>query len=176
MISDPSAMLNAQAVVQRLPQTAPNDEFDQELVRQVHPPEWVNPDPAARYNRVVIGAGTAGLVAAAGAAGMGAKVALIERDLLGGDCLNVGCVPSKALIAAGRAAAAVRAAGRFGIHLGDEIEGDFASVMRRMRHRGRSDRLRVGANVRPSGLRRVPRRSLQRRAAARRPRSWGGRA
>ena len=49
-----------------------------------------------RYNLVVIGAGTAGLVCAAGAAGLGARVALIERHLMGGDCLNVGCVPSKA--------------------------------------------------------------------------------
>ncbi len=147
MISDPSATSNAQAVVQRLPQTAPNDEFNQELVRQVHPPEWVNPDPAARYNLVVIGAGTAGLVAAAGAAGMGAKVALIERDLMGGDCLNVGCVPSKALIAAGRAAAAVQASGRFGVRGGNEVEVDFASVMRRMRQ------LRAGISSHDSAAR-----------------------
>jgi heterodisulfide reductase subunit A-like polyferredoxin len=48
-----------------------------------------------RYNLVVIGAGTAGLVTAAGAAGLGARVALVESNLMGGDCLNV-CVPSKA--------------------------------------------------------------------------------
>jgi len=52
----------------------------------------------------VIGAGTAGLLTAAGAAGLGAKVALIERGLMGGDCLNVGCVPSKGVISAARAA------------------------------------------------------------------------
>lgn len=53
---------------------------------------------------MVMGAGTGGLVSAAGAAGVGGKVALIERDLMGGDCLNVGCVPSKALISAARVA------------------------------------------------------------------------
>jgi hypothetical protein len=83
----------------------PKDEHNGRLVANVHPPDWVNPEPAPRYNIVVIGAGTAGLVTAAGAAGLGAKVALIERELLGGDCLNVGCVPSKALIRAARAAA-----------------------------------------------------------------------
>jgi glycine/D-amino acid oxidase-like deaminating enzyme len=81
----------------------PWDEYNQALVANTHPPAWVNPEPSGRYNLVVIGAGTAGLVAAAGAAGLGARVALVERDLMGGDCLNVGCVPSKALIRAARA-------------------------------------------------------------------------
>lgn len=52
---------------------------------------------------MVIGAGASGLVSAAGAAGVGARVAIIERELMGGDCLNVGCVPSKALIRCARA-------------------------------------------------------------------------
>jgi pyruvate/2-oxoglutarate dehydrogenase complex dihydrolipoamide dehydrogenase (E3) component len=86
---------------------APWDEHDQALVASVHPPDWSNPTAAARYDLVVIGAGTAGLVAAAGAAGLGARVALVERDRMGGDCLNVGCVPSKALIRAARAWATV---------------------------------------------------------------------
>jgi len=71
----------------------PADAYNRILVANVHPSDWVNPTPSGRYNLVVIGAGTAGLVAAAGAAALGAKVALIERHLLGGDCLNVGCVP-----------------------------------------------------------------------------------
>jgi pyruvate/2-oxoglutarate dehydrogenase complex dihydrolipoamide dehydrogenase (E3) component len=54
------------------------------------------------YNVIVIGAGTAGLVTAAGTAGLGGRVALIERNLMGGDCLNFGCVPSKALISSAR--------------------------------------------------------------------------
>ena len=64
-----------------------------------------------KYNLVVIGGGTAGLICASGAAGLGGKVALIERHALGGDCLNVGCVPSKTLIRAARAAHEVRTAG-----------------------------------------------------------------
>lgn len=78
------------------------DNVDQDLIAHVHPPDWTNPDPAARYNLVVIGGGTAGLVSAAGAAGLGARVALVERHLLGGDCLNTGCVPSKTLISSAR--------------------------------------------------------------------------
>src|SRR5207247_7511551 len=81
----------------------PADAHNARLVSNVHPPEWRNPTPAPCYNLVVIGAGTAGLVTAAGAAGLGAKVALVEKGLLGGDCLNVGCVPSKAIIRCSRA-------------------------------------------------------------------------
>src|SRR6202049_3206267 len=92
---------------------APLDEHDARLLANVRPQHWINPEPAARYNLVVIGAGTAGLVTAAGAAGLGAKVALVERAFLGGDCLNVGCVPSKALIRAARAYADVRDAGAY---------------------------------------------------------------
>src|SRR5207253_3585064 len=95
----------------------PRDSHNERLQANVHPPDWVNPEPAERYNLVVIGAGTAGLVTAAGAAILGARVALVERDLMGGDCLNFGCVPSKALIRSARAAAAVRDAGRFGVEV-----------------------------------------------------------
>src|SRR5438094_470741 len=84
-----------------VPTLVPADEHNRTLLHNVHPPDWRNPEPAPRYNLVVIGAGTAGLVTAAGAAGLGARVALIERYLLGGDCLNVGCVPSKCVIGAG---------------------------------------------------------------------------
>src|SRR6201984_104607 len=82
----------------------PADAHNARLVSYVHPPDSPNPTPASCYNLVVIGAGTAGLVTAAGAAGLGAKVALVEKSLLGGDCLNVGCVPSKAIIRSSRAA------------------------------------------------------------------------
>src|SRR5438034_6040667 len=95
-------------------QVLPADVYNHTLLANVRPPDWVNPEPAPRYNLVVIGAGTAGLVTAAGAAGLGSKVALIEREFLGGDCLNVGCVPSKALIRAARAAAQGRDAAQFG--------------------------------------------------------------
>lgn len=125
----------------------PCDEHNARLEANVHPPDWANPTPSGRYNLVVIGAGTAGLVTAAGAAGLGAKVALVERNLMGGDCLNVGCVPSKAIISAARAAAGVRGAGDFGVHVPDDVEVDFAAVMERMR------RLRAGISPHDSATR-----------------------
>ncbi len=112
---------------------APWDRPNQLLAANVHPPDWVNPTPAGRYNLVVIGAGTAGLVTAAGAAGLGAKVALIERHLMGGDCLNVGCVPSKSLIRSARAAKDARDNARFGIKLNRSVDVDFPGVMNRLR-------------------------------------------
>jgi pyruvate/2-oxoglutarate dehydrogenase complex dihydrolipoamide dehydrogenase (E3) component len=116
------------------PIVSPWDKHNQELAANVHPPDWVNPEPPSRYDLVAIGAGTTGLVAAAGAAGLGARVALIERHLMGGDCLNVGCVPSKTLIRSARAAAECRDARRFGIHLANEaIAVDFAAIMERVR-------------------------------------------
>jgi len=111
----------------------PHDEHNQRLESNVHPPDWTNPTPDGRYHLVVIGAGTAGLVTAAGAAGLGAKVALIERSLMGGDCLNVGCVPSKALLAAGHAAAAVRDANEVGVNVAGGYTVDFPAIMQRMR-------------------------------------------
>jgi len=76
----------------------PLDKFNQDWMQLVAPEDYTNPKPKEKYDLVVIGAGTAGLVTAAAAAGLGADVALIERHRMGGDCLNVGCVPSKALI------------------------------------------------------------------------------
>lgn len=75
----------------------------------------------------VIGAGSGGLSVAAGAVQMGARVVLVEAGEMGGDCLNAGCVPSKALLAAGKAAQAMRTAGAFGIRP-VEPEIDFAAV------------------------------------------------
>lgn len=111
----------------------PNDEHNQQLVANVHPLDWVNPQPTGRYNIVVIGAGTAGLITAVIAASLGAKVALIEKHLMGGDCLNVGCVPSKGLIRAARAWADLRHASEFGLHIPAGVKYDFGAVMARMR-------------------------------------------
>ena len=110
----------------------PVDAHDRRLLANVHPPGWENPRPRARYDLVVLGGGTAGLVSAAGAAGLGARVALVERHLLGGDCLTVGCVPSKGVIAAARVWHQVFAGAAFGApgHVGS---GDFARAMERMR-------------------------------------------
>ena len=111
----------------------PYSPCNQALESQVHPLDWVNPSPTGRYNLVVIGAGTAGLVTAAGAAGLGAKVALIERSLMGGDCLNVGCVPSKGIISAARIAATVRHAREYGVEVPNDVRVNFAEAMERMR-------------------------------------------
>ncbi|MDE2489759.1 MAG: mercuric reductase [Elusimicrobia bacterium] len=111
---------------------APLDEHNLKLIDNVRPGNWVNPEPESRYNLVVVGGGTAGLVTAIGAAGLGAKVALVERRHMGGDCLNVGCVPSKALIGASRAAARTRRAGEFGVRA-ENVSVDFGRVMERLR-------------------------------------------
>lgn len=86
----------------------------------------------ARYDLLVVGGGTAGLVAAAGGASLGARVALVERDKLGGECLNYGCVPTKALIRSAKVASLMRRAPEFGIG-SVPVEVDFPAVMRRMR-------------------------------------------
>ena len=110
----------------------PWDDHNQRLAAQVHPADWTNPVPRGRYHLLVVGGGPAGLGAAAGAAGLGARVALIERHLLGGDCLNVGCVPSKALLASAKAAAHARHAAKLGVHT-STVSVDFPAVMARMR-------------------------------------------
>ncbi len=115
------------------PQLQPLDEHNRRLADNVHPAEWKNPEPTQPYHLVVIGAGTAGLVTAAGAAGLGARVALIERELMGGDCLNVGCVPSKGLIGPARVAATVHEARAFGVNVPGDTSVEFGDVMERMR-------------------------------------------
>lgn len=104
------------------------DEFNQIWRAHVHPSDWVNPKANRPYHLVVIGAGTAGLVTAAAAAGLGARVALIERELMGGDCLNVGCVPSKAIISAARVAANLKKAGSFGLRIPKDRPFDFEAA------------------------------------------------
>ena len=116
-----------------LHEVLPLDSHNKTLMDNVHPSNWVNPEPDGRYNLVVVGAGTAGLITAAGAAGLGAKVALIERHLMGGDCLNVGCVPSKGVIRPSRALYDTRNSGEFGVLGGEKIDFDFGVAMERMR-------------------------------------------
>src|SRR5439155_9260833 len=116
------------------PLVLPYDQHNRVLLSHEHPRGRANPVPRGRYNLVVLGGGTAGLVTAAGGAGLGAKVALVERRLLGGDCLNVGCVPSKAVLRSARAIGEVRRAPALGIPIGS-IESDFAAIMGRMRDR-----------------------------------------
>src|SRR5688572_27872117 len=114
----------------RLAEDDANDTLDS-LVR---PSEWENPQPQRTYDFVVIGGGTAGLVCAVGAAGLGARVALVERARLGGDCLNTGYVPSKAILRTARAIGELRRADALGVRV-TGVDIDFPAVMRRMRDR-----------------------------------------
>ena len=107
----------------------PVDEWNKQLVANVHPSTWQNPVPDGRYNLVVVGAGTGGLITALIASSLGAKVALIERHLMGGDCLNVGCVPSKAVIRGAAIVHEAREAARFGMPASDSDLGDFGEVL-----------------------------------------------
>jgi len=108
------------------------DRYRRALIDAAHPSGWRNPIPPDKYNLVVIGAGPGGLTAAREAAALGAKVALIERTLLGGGRLNVGCVPSKALIRTARLYAEMRDAENVGGQVPGSIGIDFRTVMQRM--------------------------------------------
>jgi pyruvate/2-oxoglutarate dehydrogenase complex dihydrolipoamide dehydrogenase (E3) component len=114
----------------------PLDEYNAELLNQVHPRVYDKHDekPHEIYDLIAIGAGAGGLVSSKQAARRGAKSAMISEHLAGGDCLNVGCVPSKALIRSARAISAVKRAAEFGIVLPEgEIKIDFGVIMKRLR-------------------------------------------
>src|SRR5579863_3583325 len=99
----------------------------------LHPRPWQNPQPADKYHLVVLGGGYAGILTAIEAARAGAKVALVERDRLGGVCLNAGCISSKAMIRTSRLHADMRYARNYGGQTPGCIQVDFAAVMERMR-------------------------------------------
>ncbi len=111
----------------------PDDAYNRELISRVHPSDYENPDPDPMYNLLVVGLGTAGLVASVGAASMGARVAMVENYLIGGDCLNFGCVPSKAVIRSSRVMGELRRTADYGIEIHGKGEADFPRVMERMR-------------------------------------------
>ncbi|KAL7451882.1 hypothetical protein ACHAWC_003661 [Mediolabrus comicus] len=116
----------------------PLDEHNVKLLNNVHPTNWKDPNENTRnkYDLVVIGAGAAGLVTSAGAAGVGARVALIEESLLGGDCLNIGCVPSKSLIHAASLAHSINNTEHLadsGISITGSVNIDFPKIMERVR-------------------------------------------
>src|SRR6202171_6790912 len=115
------------------PSVAVEDEYDRELIANVRPPGWRNPSPRNPYHLLVIGAGPAGLIAARTAAMLGAKVALIERDRLGGDSLNYASVPSKTIIRTSRNYADMRGAVNFGAEAPENIQISFALAMDRVR-------------------------------------------
>ena len=112
----------------------PQDDDERQRLDHVHPPAWRNPVPAARYHLAVVGAGSAGLVAAETAAALGARVALVERAQIGGSRLNTGCVPSKTLIRTSRLYAEMRDADQYGARAPGDVRPDFARAMERVRH------------------------------------------
>lgn len=111
----------------------PDDVHNRRLIQETHPSDWRNPTPKGRYNLVVLGAGTAGLTAAGGCAAIGGRVAIIERHLMGGDCLVTGCIPSKGMISAARVASVLYRAKDYGIRVPQGAAVDFPAVMERMR-------------------------------------------
>ncbi|HXE64625.1 MAG TPA: mercuric reductase [Bryobacteraceae bacterium] len=108
---------------------------DEVWLDRVHPADWKNPHPKDRYHLVVLGGGYGGILTALEAARAGASVALVERDLLGGTCLNAGCISSKALIRTSRLCGDITNAWRFGAGMPEhEFHADFGAAMERMRH------------------------------------------
>lgn len=148
------------------PIVAPMDAANAAMIAHVRPPGWINPAPR-HCDLLVVGGGPAGLVAAVGAAGLGARVALVERHLLGGDCLVSGCVPSKAILRAARAVHDVAQARRFGVDAEPRV--DFGRVMERLRterakiaHHDAAERFRgLGIDVHFGEGRFVGRRELE---------------
>jgi pyruvate/2-oxoglutarate dehydrogenase complex dihydrolipoamide dehydrogenase (E3) component len=114
-------------------QDTPQVDSDEALRLNSRPPGWHNPEPRTPYHLLVIGAGPAGLVAARAAAALGARVALIEKHLLGGVSLNYGCVPFQALIRTSRLYAEMRNAEVYGAQTPQNVEVNFPLAMERMR-------------------------------------------
>jgi pyruvate/2-oxoglutarate dehydrogenase complex dihydrolipoamide dehydrogenase (E3) component len=107
-----------------------NDEFTEKLTQNVFPSNWKNPKPSEIYDLVVIGGGPGGLTAASIARDLHAKVAIVEKNHLGGECLSAGCIPSKALIRCSRLAAEIHEASKYGIEVPPGWKVDFGAVMR----------------------------------------------
>lgn len=132
---------------------AADEEHDDELLAHVRPPGWQNPTPSGAYHLLVIGGGPAGLLAAHRAALLGAKVALVERDRLGGTSLNYGSVPTKTFLRAARFYAEMRDAALFGADMPPPTPADFHTAMGRTRRvRRRIGQVHSAAKLKAIGV------------------------
>ena len=115
------------------PPTLLENRDDARSLEEASSATWHDWRSAGRYNLVILGGGPAGILAAYAAAELGARVALIERNLLGGTCLNTGCIPSKSILRTSQLYADMRGAESFGAQVPKDIHVDFAAAMARMR-------------------------------------------
>lgn len=109
------------------------DKHNRDTLNHCRPINWVDPDIDGTYDLVAIGGGAGGLVSAIGAAIVGGKAAIIERNIMGGDCLNTGCVPSKAFIKVAKVAHTVKESSKYGVNIVGDVKIDFGKVMERVR-------------------------------------------
>ena len=133
------------------PSIMPFDAANRRTIAQGHPTDWRPPSPKDSYEFVVVGGGPCGVTAAITAAKAGHTVALTERNLTGGTCVNFGCTPSKSLIRGARAVHQARDGEKFGYRLGAAPQVDFAAVMTRVREMrassGANDAVAVAAGA-----------------------------
>ena len=109
------------------------DGFNRDTLDNWRPIKWVDPTDRDKYDLIAIGAGAGGLVSALSTTLAGGKAAIIERNLMGGDCLNTGCVPSKAFLKCAKVAHTVKESEKYGVAIAGDVKIDFARVMQRVR-------------------------------------------
>jgi len=107
-------------------------EIQKKLTQNVFPSDWVNPQPKVIYDLLVLGGGPGGMSAATLASHLGAQVALVEKEHLGGECLNYGCIPSKAFLRSSRAAHQLRHAHEYGLEISSKWAVNFKAVINRV--------------------------------------------
>lgn len=108
------------------------ENFQRRFKQDIFPPDWVNPKPAEHYDLLVLGGGPGGMTGAAMARSLGARVALVEKEHFGGECLNYGCIPSKAFLRSSRLAQEMRNALNYGVEIPKGWKVDFKKVMQRV--------------------------------------------
>ncbi len=109
-----------------------SQEFQRQLNEQVFPPNWVNPEAKGEYDLLVIGGGPGGMTAAITAQSLGARTALVEKEHLGGECFNYGCIPSKAFLHSSRLAKRVKEASEYGVEVSQGWKVEFKKVIQRV--------------------------------------------